>query len=63
LTAREIEVLKLIGEGNRMKEIAARLGITFKTVVTHRTNIMEKLDIHEGPNLVRFAIRVGLVAP
>ena len=60
LTAREIEVLKHICEGERTKEIAFKLGITFKTVVTHRSNIMEKLGIHEGPNLVRFAIRTGL---
>jgi DNA-binding NarL/FixJ family response regulator len=62
LTPREIEVLRLIGEGQRTKEIAFTLGITFKTAVTHRSNIMEKLGIHEGPRLVRFAIRTGLVA-
>jgi DNA-binding NarL/FixJ family response regulator len=60
LTERERTVLRLIGEGKRTKEIAAELGITFKTTVTHRSNIMEKLGIHEGPNLVRFAIRNGL---
>ena len=61
LTPREIEVLRLIGEGQRTKEIAFTLGITFKTAVTHRSNIMEKLGIHEGPRLVRFAIRTGIV--
>jgi DNA-binding NarL/FixJ family response regulator len=60
LTRREIEVLRLIGEGQRTKEIAFTLGITFKTAVTHRSNIMEKLGIHEGPRLVRFAIRTGI---
>jgi len=60
LTRREIEVLRLIGEGHRTKEIAFTLGITFKTAVTHRSNIMEKLGIHEGPRLVRFAIRTGI---
>jgi len=60
LTERERTVLTLIGEGKRTKEIAAELGITFKTAVTHRSNIMDKLGIHEGPNLVRFAIRNGL---
>jgi DNA-binding NarL/FixJ family response regulator len=60
LTERERTVLRLIGEGKRTKEIGAELGITFKTAVTHRSNIMEKLGIHEGPNLVRFAIRNGL---
>lgn len=63
LTQREMEVLKLIGEGKRTKEIAYDLGITFKTAVTHRSNLMEKLGIHEGPKLVRFAIRAGLVEP
>ena len=63
LTAREIEVLRLIGEGQRTKEIAFSLGITFKTAVTHRSNIMEKLGIHEGPRLVRFAIRTGITTP
>jgi DNA-binding NarL/FixJ family response regulator len=62
LTPREIEVLRLIGEGQRTKEIAFALGITFKTAVTHRSNIMEKLGIHEGPRLVRFAIRTGITA-
>lgn len=60
LTDREREVLRLIGEGERTKEIAYQLGITFKTAVTHRSNIMDKVGIHEGPNLVRFAIRTGL---
>lgn len=60
LTPRELEVLRLIGEGQRTKEIAFSLGITFKTAVTHRSNIMEKLGIHEGPRLVRFAIRAGV---
>jgi DNA-binding NarL/FixJ family response regulator len=63
LTPREIEVLRLIGEGQRTKEIAFQLGITFKTAVTHRSNIMEKLGIHEGPRLVRFAIRTGTCKP
>jgi DNA-binding NarL/FixJ family response regulator len=60
LTPREMEVLRLIGEGHRTKEIAFALGISFKTAVTHRSNIMEKLGIHEGPRLVRFAIRTGI---
>jgi DNA-binding NarL/FixJ family response regulator len=59
LTQLERTVLALIGEGKRTKEIAAELNITFKTAVTHRSNIMDKLGIHEGPNLVRFAIRNG----
>ena len=60
LTAREVEVLELIGEGKRTKEIGHLLGVSFKTAVTHRSHVMDKLGIHEGPNLVRFAVRAGL---
>jgi DNA-binding NarL/FixJ family response regulator len=63
LTPRELEVLRLVGQGKRTKEIAFLLGISFKTAVTHRAHIMEKLGIHEGPSLVRFAIRHGLCPP
>ncbi|PYV08040.1 MAG: DNA-binding response regulator, partial [Acidobacteria bacterium] len=45
------------------KEVAALLGISFKTAESHRTRIMEKLDIHETAGLVRYAIRRGLVQP
>lgn len=62
LTPREIEVLRLIGEGKRTKEIAWKLGIAVKTATAHRANIMEKLEIHEAPSLVRFAIRTGICA-
>jgi PAS domain S-box-containing protein len=60
LTPRELEVLKLVGEGKRSKEIAHQLRISVKTVNVHRTNIMEKLDIHEAPSLIKFAIREGI---
>jgi DNA-binding NarL/FixJ family response regulator len=63
LTPREIQVLRLIGEGHRTKEIAARLNITFKTVVSHKTHIMDKLEIHDVLGLVRYAIRTGLCKP
>jgi DNA-binding NarL/FixJ family response regulator len=63
LTAREREVLQLIAEGLTSKEIATRLGVSTKTANTHRASLMEKLDIHKAPSLVRFAIREGLVAP
>jgi DNA-binding NarL/FixJ family response regulator len=63
LTVREREVLALIAEGRSSKEIAAMLGVTLKTVDSHRSNLMEKLDIHKVAGLVRFAIRSGLVAP
>jgi DNA-binding NarL/FixJ family response regulator len=61
LTARERSVLALIAAGYSTKQVAARLGITFKTAVSHRTHIMEKLDIHETAGLTRFAIRHELV--
>src|SRR5215813_5635234 len=47
LTAREVQVLSLIGQGLRAKEIAARLNIAVKTVVCHKTNIMDKLEIRD----------------
>ena len=61
LTQREEEVLRLIVDGKSTKEVAAKLGISFKTAVCHRTRIMEKLDIHETATLVRYAIRHGLI--
>lgn len=61
LTTREREILQLIAEGNTTKEIAAMLGISIKTADTHRTNVMNKLDIHDVASLTRFAIQQGLV--
>ena len=63
LTPREIQVLRLIAEGLSTKEIAHRLKITFKTAVSHRTHLLQKLGIHESATLVRLAIRAGLVSP
>ncbi len=63
LTDREREVLQLIAEGLSSKEIAAMLGVSLKTIDSHRSNLMEKLDIHKVSGLVRFAIRTGLVEP
>jgi DNA-binding NarL/FixJ family response regulator len=62
LTAREREVLKLIAEGNTNQEIADLLCLSRKTVETHRGNTMEKLGIHKVTDLVRYAIREGLVS-
>jgi DNA-binding NarL/FixJ family response regulator len=62
LTARQREILQLIAEGRSTKEIAADLGVSVKTVETHRAQLMERLDIHDIPGLVRFAIRAGLVS-
>jgi DNA-binding NarL/FixJ family response regulator len=62
LSAREKEVLRLIAQGFSTKEIAGTLNISFKTAVTHRTHLLRKLQLHESANLVRIAIRAGLVA-
>jgi two-component system, NarL family, response regulator NreC len=62
LTLREREVLQLIAEGQKTKQIAARLGISVKTAESHRTRIMKKLDVHDTANLVRYAIRRGLIS-
>lgn len=61
LSRREHQVLTLIVAGKSSKEIAAELGISFKTAVTHRASIMSKLDVHEIASVVREAIRRGLV--
>ena len=63
LTEREREVLQLVAEGKTSKEIADKLGITWKTAESHRTHIMEKLSIHDIAGLVRYAIRHGMVQP
>jgi NarL family two-component system response regulator LiaR len=63
LTGREIQVLRLIAEGMSNKEIARQLNLSVKTVMAHRTNLMEKLDIHNRTELVKYAIRQGLVSP
>ena len=62
LTPRQREILQLIAEGKSTKEIAGTLELSVKTVETHRTQIMERLDIHEVAGLVRYAIRLGLVS-
>ena len=62
LTARQREVLQLIAEGKNTKEIAGTLDISVKTVEAHRLQLMARLDIHDVPGLVRYAIRSGLVS-
>jgi len=62
LTQREREILKLIAEGYRNKEIAGDLCISVKTVEKHRANLMEKLDLHSIQALTAFAIEKGLVS-
>ncbi len=61
LTPRQREILQLIAEGHTTKEIALKLHVSTKTVETHRTQLMKRLDIHDIAGLVRYAIRVGLV--
>ena len=63
LTARQREIIQLIAEGHGTKEIAEILQVSVKTVETHRARLMDRLDIHDVPGLVRFAIRWGLVSP
>jgi DNA-binding NarL/FixJ family response regulator len=61
ITPRQRQVLQLIAEGYTTREIGNKLGISVKTAETHRTQLMERLDIHQVAGLVRYAIRVGLV--
>jgi DNA-binding NarL/FixJ family response regulator len=61
LTGRQTQVLRLIAQGQSSKEIARDLGLSIKTVETHRTQIMDRLEIRDLAGLVRYAIRSGLV--
>jgi DNA-binding NarL/FixJ family response regulator len=61
LTPRQREVLQLIAEGHTTQGIAQTLGVSAKTVETHRANLMDRLGIHDVAGLVRYAVRVGLV--
>jgi DNA-binding NarL/FixJ family response regulator len=62
LTSRELEVLQLVAEGRSTKEVAAELGIAFRTAEGYRSGVMSKLGIHKVPDLVRYAVREGLIA-
>src|SRR5438045_4301694 len=61
LTARQIEVLRLVAEGHRTRDIADRLQLSVKTVESHRGEVMKRLGMHDVVSLVRYAMRVGLV--
>lgn len=61
LTGRQVEVLTLVAEGHRTREIAKRLSLSVKTVESHRGEIMKRLKMHDVVSLVRYAMRVGLV--
>ena len=60
LTNREMDVVRLLIAGLSSKQIAAKLGITFKTAVTHRNSILGKFGVHETASVVREAIRAGI---
>lgn len=62
LSIREREVLQLIAEGHSNREIAEKLNISLKTVGVHRVNLMEKLDIHSTTDLVKYALRKGIIS-
>jgi DNA-binding NarL/FixJ family response regulator len=61
LTSRQREILQLIAEGSSTKMIAQKLNLSIKTIETHRSELMRRLDIHDVAGLVRYAIRTGLV--
>jgi DNA-binding NarL/FixJ family response regulator len=61
LTERQIQVLKLVSDGHRTRDVANQLGLSVKTVESHRSEIMRRLHIHDVVSLVRYAIRVGLI--
>jgi DNA-binding NarL/FixJ family response regulator len=63
LTPRQREILQLAAEGHSSKEIAERLGLSYRTVEAHRAQVMERLGVHDLAGLVRFAVRVGLITP
>ncbi len=62
LTPRQREVLQLVAEGATTKEISRKLGVTVKTIEMHRCQLMEALGIHDVAGLVRYAIRMGVIA-
>ena len=61
LSSREVEVLQLIAEGKPNKQVAAEMGVSFKTVDKHRQHLMSKLDIHDIAGLTRYAISAGII--
>jgi two-component system response regulator NreC len=62
LTAREREVLQLVAEGKSNKEVATLLGLSLYTVETHRTHILQKLNLHSVPELILYAVRKGIIS-
>ena len=62
LTPREREVLQLVAEGFTNREMSEQLVISVKTAAVHRTNIMQKLDLHSMAELTKYAIRKGIIS-
>ena len=62
LTAREREVLQLVAEGRSNKEVASLLNLSLYTVETHRTHILQKLNLHSVPELILYAVRKGIIS-
>jgi DNA-binding NarL/FixJ family response regulator len=63
LTPRQLEVFRMIVEGRTTREVADRLGLSLKTVESHRLALMKRLDLHDVVGLVRYAVKVRLIAP
>jgi two-component system response regulator NreC len=63
LTAREQEVMRLLAEGRTVREVAAELSLSVKTVEAHKLNLMRKLDIHDRASLVEYALQKGIASP
>jgi len=62
LSVRQRQVLQLVAEGKTTKQVALSLGISVKTVETHRSQLMDRLNIHDVAGLVRYAIKMGLIS-
>ena len=62
LTAREREILQLIAEGKANKDVASHLNLSLHTVETHRTKILQKLNLHSVPELILYAVRKGIIS-
>jgi DNA-binding NarL/FixJ family response regulator len=62
LTPRQRQILQLVAEGHTTRQIAEKLNISFKTAETHRSQLMNQLNIHDVTGLVRYAIRMGLIS-
>jgi DNA-binding NarL/FixJ family response regulator len=62
LTNREREILQLLAEGRTNKEVANMLNLSLYTVETHRTHILQKLNLHSVPELILYAVRKGIIA-